>query len=223
MKKPRKPRPESAHKRLEILDAAARAIARHGFHGMSMRELAAETGQVVAGFYNYFSSKDEVLLRIQQSAFETMIASAQDAISGIEAPRDRLFAFIYQHVRYVAEHADVMRVLVHEAGTLPPRERAKVRSLKESYTAIGREIVAALYREASPLDLERMTYAVFGMLNWVYGWYDPARHGTPGEVARSLHRLALTGLTGDYRPRESLEVERRLSLVPPAPLLGGKP
>lgn len=222
MRKPRAPRPESAKKRLEILDAAAKAIARRGFHGMSMRELAAETGQAVAGFYNYFSSKDEVLFHIQESAFETMIAAAQDVLSGVDAPRDRLFVFIYQHVRYVAEHPDVMRVLVHEAGALPSRERAKVRALKERYNEIGREIVSALVRAAGADELERMTYGVFGMLNWVYGWYEPARHGPPGEVARSLHRLALSGLTGDYRGKGSDELERRLEVVPPAPLLGGK-
>jgi AcrR family transcriptional regulator len=223
MKRTRRPRPESARKRLEILDAAAKAIARRGFHGMSMRELAAETGQAVAGFYNYFSSKDEVLFHIQESAFETMIAGARDLLSGVDAPRDRLFVFIYQHVRYVAEHPEVMRVLVHEAGTLPARERAKVRELKETYTAIGREIVGALVADASAGELERMTYGVFGMLNWMYGWYEPARHGPPGDVARSLHRLALSGLTGEYRGKGSAELERRLSVVPAAPLLGGKP
>ncbi len=224
MKRTRKPRPESAQKRLQILDAAARAIGRHGFHGMSMRELAAETGQVVAGFYNYFSSKEEVLFRIQESAFETMIATAQEALREVASPRDRLFAFIYQHVRYVAEHPDVMRVLVHEAGTLPPRSRARVRTLKERYYDIGREIVAELYKEGAPGELERMTYGIFGMLNWVYGWYRPARHGPPAEVARSLQRLALAGLTGDWRGRESAEIERRLSVVPALPLLGrGKP
>ena len=223
MRKPRAQRPQSAKKRLEILDAAAKAIARRGFHGMSMRELAAETGQAVAGFYNYFSSKDAVLFHIQESAFETMIAAARDVLSGVDAPRDRLFVFIYQHVRYVAEHPEVMRVLVHEAATLPPRERAKVRALKERYTALGREIVEALVRGTSEHELERMTYGVFGMLNWVYGWYEPARHGLPGEVARSLHRLALSGLTGDYRGKGSAELERRLEVVRPAPLLGGKP
>src|SRR5205085_12603444 len=136
-KRTRKPRPESAQKRLQILDAAARAISRRGFHGMSMRELAAETGQVVAAFYNYFSSKEEVLFRIQESAFETMITSAQDALQGVASPRDRLFAFMYQHVRYVAEHPDVMRVLVHEAATLQSRDRARVRTLKERYYDIG--------------------------------------------------------------------------------------
>lgn len=208
MKRVRKPRPESARKRLAILDAAARAIARRGFHGMSMRELAKETGQALATFYNYFSSKEEVLLHIQSSAFETMIATAEDALRGFESPRDRLFAFIHQHVCYVARHPDVMRVLVHEAGTLPVRERAKVRALKERYYDLGRAIVARLYgKPVYARDLERVTYGIFGMLNWIYGWYEPARHGSPAEVALSLHRLALSGLAPDHESM-SLPLER---------------
>ena len=186
-------RPESAHRRQVILDAAARAIAQRGFHGMSMRELAHETGQALASFYNYFSSKEEVLLEIQLAAFETLIARAEGALRGVSDPRERLLAFIEQHVRYVAEHADVMRVLIQEAGTLPAAGRARVRELKERYYGLGRAIVADLHGQAP--DLEAATYGVFGMLNWTYGWYAPDRHGAPHEVARSLHRLALTGLS----------------------------
>ena len=216
----RKPRPQSAKKRLAILDAAARAISRRGFHGMSMRDVAREAGQVVAGLYNYFPSKNDLLFEIQRSAFETMIATAQDALHGLGSPRDRLFAFIYQHVRYVAEHPDVMRVLVHEAAALEKRDRSRIRALKEKYTALGRDIVAELYQGP---DLERVTYGIFGMLNWVYGWYEPSRHGTPGEVARSLHRIALGGLSGGYSARGASEIEERLANVTPLPLLRGNP
>jgi AcrR family transcriptional regulator len=221
VKRTRKPRPESAQKRLAILDAAARAIARHGFHGMSIRDLAAQTGQAVAGFYNYFSSKDEVLFEIQSSAFETLIATAEEALRGVESPSEQLFVFMYQHGRYVAEHPAVMRVLVQEAGTLPPKERAIVRRMKERYYDLGRAIVARLYRPGPGDDadeLERTTYGIFGMLNWVYGWYRPGRHGEPGQVARSLHRLAMSGLTGQHE--DTTNIERRLSLVAPLPLLG---
>jgi TetR/AcrR family transcriptional regulator, cholesterol catabolism regulator len=221
MKRTRKPRPQSAQKRLAILDAAARAIAEHGFHGMSMRDLAADTGQVVAGLYNYFPSKDAVLFEIQTSAFETLIATAEDALRGVQSAPDRLFAFIYQHVRYVAEHPDVMRVLVQEAGALSAQKRAKVRALKERYFDLCRGIVAKLYREGAQGgrgDLERLTYGTFGMINWVYGWYEREQHGSPGEVARSLHRLVLSGLTGAYG--DTAEIERRLSVVTPLPLLG---
>ncbi|MFL5360804.1 MAG: TetR/AcrR family transcriptional regulator [Myxococcales bacterium] len=227
MKQARKPRPDSLRKRLSILDAAARAIAERGFHGMSMRDLAGETGQALASFYNYFSSKEELLFQIQSSAFRTMIAGLEDALRGLTSPRDRLFAFIYQHARYVAEHPDVMRVLVHEASALPPRERAKVRTLKERYYGLGRDIVAALAGTAGtpqdPRELERLTYGIFGMLNWVYGWYDPARHGSPGEVAHSLHRLVLGGVTSPsaaFLDRESTDIERRLSLCEPLSLFG---
>jgi AcrR family transcriptional regulator len=190
-----------AGSRRRILEAAARAIARDGFHGMSMRALAAQTGQAPAAFYNHFSSKRELLFEIQRSAFETLIARAGTALAGVSSPRDRLFAFIEQHVRYVAEHPDVMRILIHEAGTLPPHERAQVRRLKDAYYGVGRRIVAELYGGAA--GLETATYGVFGMLNWTYGWYDPARHGTPAQVARSLHALALTGLAAEARPLEA--------------------
>jgi hypothetical protein len=116
-----------------------------------------------------------------------------------------------------------MRVLVQEAGTLPPRERAKVRTLKERYYDLGRAVVADVYREGAQGgrgesgDLERATYGTFGMINWVYGWYQKGRHGTPGEVARSLHRLALSGLSA--RDHDTTDIERRLSVVTPLPLL----
>jgi AcrR family transcriptional regulator len=234
--KARQMRPQSEQKRNAILEAAAHAIAEHGFHGMSMRELARETGQALASFYNYFRSKDEVIFHIQAGAFEQMIRTAEDALRGLTSPQDRLFAFIYQHVRFVAEHPDVMRVLVHEAGAVAPARRNQVRAIKERYYDLGRGIVGELFREgcgaedaagdkASALELERVTYGVFGMLNWIYGWYDPARHGSPGEVARSLHGLALCGLVakcpnGVTRTQETLE--RKFSVVPSAPLIGAR-
>ena len=234
--KARKIRPGSELKRTAILEAAARAIAERGFHGMSMRELARETGQALATFYNYFRSKDEVIFHIQAQAFETMIRTAEDALQGLTSPQDRLFVFIYQHVRFVAEHPDVMRVLVHEAGALPAANRSQVRALKERYYDLARRIVGDLYREgcgapgaaggkASALELERMTYGIFGMLNWIYGWYEPARHGTPGDVARSLHALALCGLVAKC-PNRVIQtqdtLERKFSVVPAAPLIGAR-
>lgn len=232
----RRPRSRrSEEKRLVILEAAARAIATYGFHGMSMRDLARATDQALAGFYNYFRSKEDVLFHIQAGAFETLITTAQDALRGVETAQDRLFAFFYQHVRYFAEHPDVMRVLVQEAGALPKNRRDAVRELKERYYAVGRGIVEEIARDGcggpgasgarfSAVELERTTYGIFGLLNWVYAWYDPARHGSPGEVASSLHRVALCGLVTQC-PQRAIDgqraVERRLALVPARPLLNG--
>jgi AcrR family transcriptional regulator len=213
-------------KRLAILDAAARAISEHGYHGMTLRALATATGQSLANFYNYFDSKEDVLYELQRTSFESMIAAAREAVAAADTANEELFAFLLQHVRYVAEHPDVLRVLVHEARALPRDKRSSMRRLKERYYEILRDIVAELYREGcgaaaeDDLELEHITYAIFGMVNWLYGWYDPSRHGAPARVARSLHSLAVSGLAGGrttHATRGRSSVERRVRAPRAAP------
>lgn len=190
----------------EILAAAARLLAASGYHGMSMRDLARATGMSLANLYNYFGSKEDLVFALQTRAFETLIASAQQALEGVEGAEERLYAFILSHVRFITTHRDVTRVLVEEAGELPPKRRRVVRDLKERYRAMGRRIVVDVQLAGCSVpgvvpagpqpdaEVERSTYNIFGMLNWVYGWYEPGRHGTPQDVARSIHKLALCGL-----------------------------
>ncbi len=195
-----------AQTRKEIIEAAAQAIAERGFHGMSMRDLARATDRSLAGFYNYFASKEDVLFALQKEAFEALLATTQRALALAKDAPERLYAFIHHHVRYFAEHPDVMRVLVHEAAALPAPRRRVVRGLKEQYYEIGREIVRDVVNEGcgtpgavprgsvDDAELARATYGVFGMLNWVYAWYDPKLHGGPADVARTIHRVTLCGL-----------------------------
>lgn len=221
--------------RLEILTAAAAAIAEHGFHGMTMRGLARETGRGLATFYDYFSSKEDLLFSLQAEAFETMTHSVSAALKDVEDQVDRLHIFVLNHLRYSAENKAVMRVLVHEASALPADRRKTVRQLKEGYFNVCRDIVASILSGgcnspgASGVDrmdsaeVERITYSVFGMLNWSYGWYDPEQHGTPEDVARTIHALALCGLVARC-PQRSAQGQREhqyLGAMASPSLLGG--
>ncbi len=204
----------------DILRAAARLLAGRGYHGMSMRDLARATGMSLANLYNYFGSKEDLVFALQTRAFETLVGAAREALEGAGDGEARLHAFVLSHVRYVANHGDVMRVLVEEAGELPPSRRRAVRDLKERYFGLGRDIVAEVVRgraggargATGEAELDRLTYGIFGMLNWVYAWYRPGRHGTPQQIARSIHRIALTGLAArSPRPAVLTETERRVA------------
>ena len=199
---------------------------------MTMRGLASATGRGLATFYDYFSSKEDLLFSLQTDAFETMSESVTAALEDVEEPVDRLYVFVLNHLRYAAEHKSVMRVLVHEASALPAGRRKTVRLLKEGYFNICRDIVAAILAAgcnspgASGVDrldsaeVERITYSVFGMLNWSYGWYDPQQHGTPQDVARTIHALAVCGLVARCPQRVAQgNLERHLGAIA-SPLLG---
>lgn len=188
----------SPQTRAEILRAAAHAFAERGYHGVSMRELARETGKAPATFYNHFDSKDDLLFRLQRDAFDVLIGAAQRAVAEHGDPSTCLLAFIANHVTYVAHNPDVMRVLVHEATALSDGRRAVVKQRKREYFELARMLIVDLFAAAgsdiSPDETERATYCIFGMLNWTYGWYDPERHGSPTDLARTIHGIALRGL-----------------------------
>ena len=183
--------------RTAILHAAARAIARDGYHGMSMRDLARATGLGLATSYAHFPSKEDILYALQAEAFDALIASAEHAIAGERDAAAKLHAFILNHLRYFAAHPYLMRVLVQEAGALPSRKRAAIRERKEHYYSIAQPLMEAVAGAGTRGDeVERETYALFGMLNWVYGWYEPRRHGPPEALADTFHRIALRGAPG---------------------------
>jgi len=143
------------------------------------------------------------------------------ALEEVDDPVERLYIFVLNHVRYLAQNRSVMRVLVHEAAALPPARRKKVRLLKEAYFQTVRDIVASILADGcrapgasgtatlDAAEIERITYSVFGMLNWSYGWYEPELHGTPEDVARTIHGVALCGLVARCPQRPASLIERR--------------
>lgn len=207
------------HRQVETLNAAAGMLAERGFHGMSMRELARATGQNLSSLYNDFANKEALLLAIQLRAFEALNHAVGAACQGACGAEEQLFAFIYQHVRYVVDNGAVMKVLVTEAGALGPEQRQQVRTLKERYYHQLQPIVAALApADASPQQVEHATYHVFGMLNWLYGWYEPRRHGSADDLAQSVYALALVGLRNHCQPPQ-LAVGARAGMDAPPNLL----
>jgi AcrR family transcriptional regulator len=197
-------------KRAEILAAAAQAIAKHGYHGMSMRELARATGRSPASVYNYFESKEELLFSVQRDAFATLLESAESVLEGVENPIARLYLFILSHIRHFSDNPAEMRVLIHEASALPPRHRSEVRRRKEAYYVLLHSIIQDIMQQSrsrgrpDAAEVERTTYCVFGMLNWMYGWYEPERHGSTEVLARSIHRIILGGLA-EHSPFSAMQ------------------
>jgi AcrR family transcriptional regulator len=77
-------------RRLEIVDAAWRLIARGGFAAATMREIATEAGFANGALKYYFESKDDLLLAAFQQTFYRVNERAARAIgerTGLEAIR----------------------------------------------------------------------------------------------------------------------------------------
>lgn len=174
-----------------LLAVASRTYAERGFHATSMRDLSAASGMSLAGIYHYVRSKQELLGLIQDRCFTEVSAGAHAAVEGAAGPEQRLRAFIRHHVVYFASHMDEMKVLAHEEAQLAGTMRAQVRRRKREYVALLSSLLAAVERPS--IDSKVAAYALFGMINWIYTWYQPGGQIPPGQLADQLAELFLAG------------------------------
>src|SRR4030081_2738407 len=159
-----------------ILRAAARIFAEKSYHSTSMRDISRSTGVSLAGLYHYCKSKEELLFLIQDHCFGRVLERLEERIKAVDDPFEKLRIFVDNHLSFFAANMAEMKVLSHEAESLAGDLHDHVSTKKDKYTKLARRILKDLQQSepVSPqVDLTVATYALFGMMNWIYNWYDP--------------------------------------------------
>lgn len=83
-----------------LIAAAVEVMAVHGYHGTSVRDIAAAAGTSPAILYHHFSSKHALLLTILDRGLDVLIAATEEALDAAgHDPADRLAAIVGAHVR----------------------------------------------------------------------------------------------------------------------------
>ena len=178
--------------RLEhLLARAARVFADKGYHCTTMRDLAAASGMSLAGMYYYVRGKEDLLCLIQERCFTEVFAGATQALArlGDADPLERLDAFIRHHVTFFAAHMAEMKVLSHEASSLTGERLRRVNAIKRRYVDLLDRLLKEIAPDEAPVDRSAAGYLLFGMMNWIYNWYDPAGEIAPDRLAALMARM----------------------------------
>ena len=179
-----------------ILRASARIFAEKSYHSTSMRDISRATGVSLAGLYHYCKSKEELLFLIQDHCFGRVLESLEERIKDVDDPLQKLHIFIDNHLSFFAANMAEMKVLSHEAESLSGDLHERVSTTKERYARLARRILREVQQRvggASTVDLTVATYALFGMMNWIYNWYDSSGKLSVNQLIDNMTRLFLTG------------------------------
>ena len=179
-----------------ILRASARIFAEKSYHSTSMRDISRATGVSLAGLYHYCKSKEELLFLIQDHCFGRVLESLEERIKDVDDPLQKLHIFIDNHLSFFAANMAEMKVLSHEAESLAGDLHERVSTTKERYARLARRILREVQQRvggASTVDLTVATYALFGMMNWIYNWYDSSGKLSVNQLIDNMTRLFLTG------------------------------
>ena len=195
-----------------ILQAAAACFGEQGYRATTLEAVAERLGISRVTLYRYCPSKEELLTRV----FERTIAIFQRSLRQICAqevpPEEKLRQIIHHQVRLMADHRNFLTVFFSEEGNLPSEMARRARTERREYD----ELIEGVIREGieagrlAPLPPKLLSFALLGMCNWLYQWYQPDGPLSADEVARIFTRLVEHGYLS-HDPQQ--EILKRLERV----------
>ncbi|MGE0826954.1 MAG: TetR/AcrR family transcriptional regulator [Candidatus Binatia bacterium] len=191
----------------EILQAAAACFGEHGYQATTLVTVAERLGISRVTLYRYCPSKEELLVRV----FERTIAIFQRGLQQIctqpISPEEKLRQVIRHQVRLMADHRNFLTVFFSEEGSLPADMERRARAERRTYD----ELIEGVIREGiesgrfAPLPAKLVSFALLGMCNWMYQWYQPAGLLSADEVARNFIALLEHGYLHHDPQQEMLQ------------------
>ena len=197
-----------------ILRTAARIFAEKSYHSTSMRDISRETNVSLSGLYHYCKSKEELLFLIQDNCFGRVHQRLQERLLETSDPLEKLRLVVQNHLSFFAANMAEMKVLSHEADSLAGEMHEHVSGKKQQYTKLVRKILSEV-QHAEPnggqkVDLTVATYAMFGMMNWIYNWYDPNGKLSVNDLVSNITRVFLSGFLAGTN-RDELQLRPKLA------------
>jgi AcrR family transcriptional regulator len=183
-------------RKAEIRRVAAEVFAERGFDAASMRDVARVAEMSLAGLYYHYRSKDEILFDIQREAFTTLLGAHAETLAGVRDPEEKLRRVIDAHLAFFAAHIAEMKVMSRESAQLAGDFQEQVGELRRRYVRLVRGILEELRAKRGLADVPEgvAAFLLFGMMNWMYTWYDPQRDGSASDVARAVQEIFLRGV-----------------------------
>jgi AcrR family transcriptional regulator len=179
----------------EILEHATAVFCEKGYEGASMRDLSRSSGMSLAGLYYYFESKEKLLYLIHKHYFTTVLERLRQRLEGVPEPEARVRTFILNHLDYFLAHYKAMTVLSHEDDVLQNELGAEIVALKRQYYHSCTDLVDVLKKEQGlKFNTRIAVLSLFGMMNWLYTWYNPRVDPGAADLARQVGDIFLHGI-----------------------------
>jgi len=182
-----------------VLRAALAEILEIGYHGATVRSIAARCGFSVSGIYHYYTSKQQMLVAILDRTMTELLARARAARADGGDPVER-FSLLIEHLALFHTHR-------HELGFVGASEMRSLagparRTIAEMRTAqqrmVDAEVRAAVragrFRSDHPREAAR---AAVTMCTALSGWWRPEGPFTPEQTAHQYVGFALALMHAD--------------------------
>ena len=192
--------PRSPGRRSEILDSFVRYVAERGYERTNIGDIADELGMSKGTIVHHFGTKSQMLRELEETHLARQLDVLRMVWDRLAAPHERIVAIIYT--------STLLQVIDRDATVASQREvvqlsddpaMQQVRKLRDQLQAlmideIRNGVESGVFRS---VDIELAALQLWGSLQWLWVWFDPAGPRTPEQVGAAFVDVFLGGLLLD--------------------------
>lgn len=184
--------------RAQIRRAAARVMAEHGYHGVSVELILRAAGLSRATFYRHFANTDEVIDLILRDANDRLVQQVVGAVHAAEGPQQKVEAGLLAWRRWCEDAGPLLRAMyaeMHDTQSLAHAHRLRaISAMKTEFntaiTSLGRPALDPLQVETFIVGVEYLGF------RYLFG-SEPPCEASWARTREAMLRLALGMLGGE--------------------------
>jgi AcrR family transcriptional regulator len=193
----------------QILEAAARLFAEHGYSATDTQLLADHLEVGKGTLYRYFPSKEELFLATVDRVMRELCQQCDASIAGIDDPLDQIAAGIKAYLRFFAEYPAFVELLIQERAQFKERKKPTYFEYREANLPRWQEIYRQLIAQGKVrnVPVERITDVLSEVLyGTIFVNYFSGQQKSYEAQAHDIIDIAFCGiLTPEERRHRGLE------------------
>ena len=185
---------EQAKRRVEIFDASVHLFLEKGFTETSMREIAEAAGVGKSTLYDYFKSKDEILVSYFENEVQKITELAKEIAALDLGISEKLRKIMHMHMAYLIDNKNFYLKLTVESQRLSMGSQEKIQANRYVYQDMLRALIeegiqTGEFRPVNPLFAAR---SIFTLLSIAVFTSRP--QGTPEEMMGEAMDIFFKGI-----------------------------
>ena len=182
----------------KMTEHAIRLFEQKGFSETSIQDIVESVGVTKGTFYYYFTSKEQLLMDIHLSYINELLSGQETILQDpSKGCKDKLFDMVYMLLKSIKFKKSSATIFFREMKNLSEDKLDQILPKRDEF----RNKIEGLLIEGvklgefrSSLDTSIISFAILGVVNWSYQWFDPDGKKTDREVAEIFMEMILHGI-----------------------------
>ena len=181
--------------RVRILQSAAAAFRRQGYHGATVEQIAAAVHMKKGNLYYYFRNKEEILFACHQYSLDRLIDLLDEVSHSDQPTGDKLRTLVVALVHTILDELHGMTLFI-DLEALTPAHLKTIISRRDRVDRGLRQIIADGIGTGAfgNRDVKLLSFAILGAVNWIPRWFKESGSLSSQQIADRFADYLVAGL-----------------------------